>query len=71
MVCTTRVKDEIYFGEQNVTSNLCEMENFTSQLQVIIEIVKCDPKLNFIKLDIGEILRWENGIEFQLDIKRL
>ena len=55
MVCTTRVKDEIYFGEQNVTSNLCEMENFTSQLQVIIEIVKCDPKLNFIKLDIGEI----------------
>ena len=55
MVCTTPVKDEIYFGEQNVTSNLCEMENFTSQLQVIIEIVKCDPKLNFIKLDIGEI----------------
>ena len=44
-----------FFGEQNVTSNLCEMENFTSQLQVIIEIVKCDPKLNFIKLDIGEI----------------
>ena len=55
MVCTTPVKDVIFFGEQNVTSNLCEMENFTSQLQVIIEIVKCDPKLNFIKLDIGEI----------------